>query len=159
MPAGRPSKFVAEYHIPWVRSLARRGLTVGEIARDVGVSRSTLNKWVAENAELSDALNEGRQSADSKVEESLYRKALGFTYTEKKTIVANGKDGQQQTARIEIVEREVPPDTTACIFWLKNRMSGQWREQNNIVLNTSDDEARKEVAEIIDRIVKKEDGK
>ena len=159
MPAGRPSKFVAEYHIPWVRSLARRGLTVEEIAKDIGVSRSTLNKWVSENQELSDTLNEGRESADSKVEASLYKKALGYTVTEKKTIAGTDKNGGQQTVRVEILEREVPPDTTACIFWLKNRMSGLWREQNNIVLNSSDDDARKEVAEIIDRIVKKKEDK
>ena len=159
MPAGRPSKFVAEYHIPWVRSLARRGLTVEEIAREVGVARSTMIKWVAENPELSVALNEGRGTADSKVEDSLYKKALGYTVTEKKTIAGTDKNGGQQTVRVEIIEREVPPDTTACIFWLKNRMSGIWREQNNIVLNSSDDEARKEVAEIIDRIVKKDEAK
>ena len=159
MPAGRHSKYVAEFHIPWTRSLARRGLTVAEIAKEMGVSRSTFNKWVAENPLLSDTLNEGRDAADAKVEDSLYRKALGYTYTEKKTIAGTDKQGAQQTVRVEIMEKEIPPDTTACIFWLKNRKSALWREQNNIVLDSTDDETRKEVAEIIDRIVKKEDGK
>lgn len=159
MPAGRPSKFVAEFHIPWTRSLARRGLTVQEIADEMGVSRSTFNKWVSENQELSDTLNENRGSADSKIEASLYQRALGYTVTEKKTIASTNKDGGQQVARVEIVEKTIPPDTTACIFWLKNRAPGLWREQNNITLNTADDEARREVAAIVEKIVKKDEGK
>ena len=157
MPAGRRSKYVAEFHIQWARSLARRGLTVEEIANEMNVARSTFHKWVAENAELSDALNEGRGIADAKVEASLYRRALGYTLTEKKTVAGAGKDGTQQAARIEIVEKEVPPDTTACIFWLKNRQPQLWREQQTVNLNTPDEQAKKEVAQLIDSIVRKRD--
>lgn len=156
MPAGRRSKYVAEFHIPWARSLARRGLTVQEIAQEMGVAKSTFCKWVAENAELSDALNDGRSVADSRVEESLYKRATGYTVTEKKTVAGTGKDGAQQAVRVEVIEKEVQPDTTACIFWLKNRRPDLWREQNNIVLNTPDDQARKEVAAIVERIVRKD---
>ena len=155
MPAGRPSKFVAEYHIPWARSLARRGLTVEEIAEEMGVAKSTFCKWVNGSHELSDALNEGRDSADSKVEASLYKRAIGYTVTEKKTIAGTDKNGAQQAVRVEITEKEVLPDTTACIFWLKNRQPKLWREQQNIVLNPSDEQARKEVADLVDKIVKR----
>lgn len=155
MPAGRRSKYVAEFHIPWARSLARRGLTVEEIAKEMNVARSTFNKWVAENSALSDALNEGRDAADSKVEASLYKRALGYTVTEKKTIAGTDKDGAQKAVRVEIVEKEVQPDTTACIFWLKNRQPQLWREQQTVNLNTPDEQAKKEVAELIDKIVRK----
>lgn len=157
MSAGRPSKYVSTYHVPWTRSLARRGLTVEEIAKEIGVAKSTFCKWVNENQDLSDALNEGRSIADSKVEESLYRKALGFKVTERKTIVSANKDGEQKPARIEVLERDVPPDTTACIFWLKNRMPSIWRDQSNISLQTVDDnKAREEINAIVAEYVKKQ---
>lgn len=138
MPAGRPSTYNAKYHIPWVKSLARRGLTVQEIAEEIGVAKSTLCKWVSENVELSDALNEGRGYADSLVEDSLYKRALGFTYSEKKTIVSSADTGQKPL-KIEIVEKESLPDTTACIFWLKNRNPQAWRDTSNISLRTDAD--------------------
>lgn len=138
MPAGRPSGYVAKYHVPWVRSLARTGLTVKEIAEEIGVAKSTLCKWVAENQELSDALNEGRSYADSKVEESLYRLALGGIRTEtRKTIVAADGDGQKPL-RVEVVESESTPNATACIFWLKNRKPTVWRDQQNIDMRVTD---------------------
>lgn len=139
MPAGRPSGYTPKFHIPWVRSLARRGLTVKEIADEIGVAKSTLCKWVSENPDLSDALNEGRDIADSVVEESLYRLACGHTVQTKKTIVSAGKDGDQKPARIEIVEQEVSPNATACIFWLKNRKRMHWTDRQEVQLEASND--------------------
>lgn len=156
MPAGRPSQYVKEYHVPWAKSLARRGLTVKQIANEIGVAKSTFCKWVAENQELSDALKEGRDIADSKVEDSLYRKAIGYTYTERKTIVSADGEGGQKPARVEMIEKEVPPDVTACIFWLQNRKPYDWRDQRNIVLKSSDDDdVRKEIAAIVNDVAKR----
>ena len=36
-----------------------------------------------------------------------------------------------QGHRAEIVEH-YPPDTTACIFWLKNRQPGRWRDRVDV---------------------------
>lgn len=155
MQRGRPSKYVSEYHIPWARSLARRGLTVEEIAREIGVAKSTFTKWVSENEELSVALNEGRAIADSKVEDSLYKRALGFTVTEKKTIVSANPDGTQKPARLEVVEKDIPPDTTACIYWLKNRNPSLWRDQSSISIKTEDDDKiRAEVSMYVAKYMK-----
>lgn len=160
MPAGRPSRFVSTYHVPWAKSLARRGLTVEEIAKEIGVAKSTFCKWVSENQELSDALNEGRSIADSKVEDSLYRRAIGFKITERKTIVSAEKDGSQKPARIEVLERDVPPDTTACIYWLKNRRPVEWRDQSNISITTSDDDEKikKDIEAILMKAKKEREG-
>ena len=133
MPAGRKSKY-NDFYVRWVRSLARRGLTVQEIADEIEVSKSTLCKWVSEHEELSDALKEGRSFADAKVEDSLYTRAVGTKVTEKKTIIsAATADGGQKPVRIEIVEREVAPDVTACIYWLKNRKPQEWRDRVEIL--------------------------
>lgn len=92
------------------------------------MARSTLCLWAKKDNALSDALNEGRSFADSKVVDGLYQRAMGMKVTDKKTILST-KDGQTQPARIEIVEKQLPPDPTACIFWLKNRQPKRWRDK------------------------------
>lgn len=129
----RPSKYNPKYHIPWVRGLAMRGLTVAEIAKEIGVAKSTLCLWVKKDKDLSDALNEGREQSDLKVVQSLYQRALGCKVTERRTIVKTDAGGQSAPERIEIVEKEYPPDSTACIYWLKNRDPKRWRDRPDLM--------------------------
>lgn len=149
---GRPSEYNAKYHIPWVKSLARRGLTVKEIAKEIGVAKSTLCKWVAENEDLSDALNDGRTIADSVIESSLYERATGKTVTIKRTVISSsGNMGEQKPVKVEIIEKEIPPDTTACIYWLKNRDPKHWRDKMDISLENDHDMEKmsKEIQKIL----------
>ena len=132
----RPSKFNPEYHVPWAQSLAMEGKTDKEIADRMKISRSTLSKWKTESQEFADALEYGKEIADSKVEQSLYKRAIGYKYKEKKVIVTMDADGNQKPARIETVEKEVIPDTTAQIFWLKNRKRNAWKDKQDIEMET-----------------------
>lgn len=128
-PGGRPTKYVAQYHDPWVRSLAREGLPGKEIAAELGISESTLYKWASEHQEFSECLNEGRESADGMVEAALFRKAIGGTYTDERQIGTPDGSGRIVGSKVERTKREVPPDTAACIFWLKNRQPEKWRDK------------------------------
>lgn len=125
---GRSSKYDEKYHVPLVRGLARRGYTCEEIASELGIAKKTLYAWRNKHPELRIALKEGRDFADMKVEESLYHRALGYKVTEKRTIIGTNPDGGQQAAKIEIIEKELPPDPAAMIFWLKNRNPSLWRD-------------------------------
>lgn len=129
---GRPTKYNPKYHNPWVRSLAREGMTADQIADEMGIARSTLFKWASENPEFSDCLNEGRSQADSMVADSLFRKALGGTYTETRMIGAPNGQGGVAPSKVEKITREVAPDTAAAIFWLKNRQPDKWRDKREI---------------------------
>lgn len=135
----RKSKYNPQYHIPWIKGLLRRGLTIAEVAKDLEVATSTLNKWIAENEDLQEAVDKGRNYADITVEESLYKKAIGYKVTKKRTIIsAGGNSGEQKPARVEISEEDVPPDTTACIFWLKNRNPELWRDRQEVALSDNE---------------------
>lgn len=129
----RKSTYNPKYHVPWVKSLARCGLTVDEIAKEIGVAKSTLCRWAKDDPELSDALNEGRSFADSKVEDSLYSLALGKTVTETKKRMRTDKNGEMYVSHVDVFTKEIPPNPSACIFWLKNRKPGQWRDKPNDV--------------------------
>lgn len=125
---GQPSKYNAEVHPKWAASLARRGCTVAEIAEAFGVGVRTVYGWKGAHPEFSHALNESRSEADEKVVTSLYRKACGVTVREKRVIKTKDSTGKD-VMREEIVTKELPPDTTAIIYWLKNRQPELWRDK------------------------------
>lgn len=126
----RPTKYNPKYHDPWITGLARRGCTMEEIAVELGVAPSTVKKWVAENPDLKEALTRGRILADVQVEDSLFRRATGYKFTKRKTV----KEGEK-IIKTETTEEEVLPDTTACIFWLKNRAPDLWRDKQDVAIS------------------------
>ena len=108
------------------------------MAEDMQISAFTLKKWVKEHEELSTALKSGRSFSDTQVELSLYQRAIGTQVTEKKTIVSSADSGEQKPVRVEIVQKDVPPDTTAGIFWLKNRRPDLWRDRQDLTIESDD---------------------
>jgi len=100
------------------------GATDAELAEAFRVGLSTLSMWKLRIPEFRDALK-AKAKADGKVTVSLYRRALGYSHPAVK-IFADPKTGSEKV--VEYVEH-YPPDTTACIFWLKNRQKEQWRDR------------------------------
>jgi transcriptional regulator with XRE-family HTH domain len=132
----RPTKYNPDIHLNWARGLAMQGFTGKEIASQMGIARSTFNKWKAEIREFSDAVEMGREPADFNVEFSLYKLANGFTQTEKKVIVTVNEKGEQKPARIEKTEKYFPPNPAAAMNWLKNRKPKDWREKQHVEIET-----------------------
>jgi hypothetical protein len=126
MPAGRPSSFKEEY-VQQAERLAALGLTDIEMAEVFGVSVRTLHRWKVDSEEFCHALKAGKDHSDERIARSLYQRASGYEYTEQQAIKV--KDGQhQEHVELVTVERHMPPDTTAGIFWLKNRRPLEWRD-------------------------------
>jgi hypothetical protein len=120
---GRPTSFKPEY-IDQAAKLAKLGATDIEVADFFGVSEQTVNNWKNSQPGFLESLKAGKDEADHRVERSLYRRALGFEHDAVKIFCS--KDGQVTTVPFREV---VAPDTTACIFWLKNRRAGEWRDR------------------------------
>ena len=119
---GRPSKYDPAF-VERAKKLCVHGFTDVEIADFFEVSVSTLSLWKVEHPEFSEALKAAKREADARVEASLYHKALGYSFDAVKIFMPAGA-----TEPVYAPYREhVPPDTTAAIFWLKNRQSDRWR--------------------------------
>jgi hypothetical protein len=97
-----------------------------------GVTAKTINQWKLVHHEFSLALKVGKEVADDRVERSLYQRALGSEIERSRTVTANG-----QTVTTTIIER-LPGDTTAMIFWLKNRRPNRWRDRREVDLDRSE---------------------
>lgn len=106
---------------------ARDGLIDEQIAKNMGVRTSTLYDWKKKYSEISESLKRGKEVVDRAVENALLKRALGYSYTETtKELV-----GTKMIVTKEVV-KEVQPDTTAQIFWLKNRRPDIWRDRKDL---------------------------
>lgn len=123
--AGRSSKFRDEY-VEQARKLAELGATDREAAEFFKVAESTLYLWKHTHPEFSEALKLGKEKADARVEQSLYRKAVGYSFDSEKVFQYEGA-----VIRAPIVEHVAPSDTAA-IFWLKNRQPEKWRDKQEV---------------------------
>lgn len=113
-----------------VRRLAGRskaGLTDDEVAEHLGVAVRTVHRWKDKYPEFRKALIETKALLDSRVELSLYRRALGYRYTEVEVTLEDG----EVTKRVER-EKEVLPDVSAIRLWLINRDAANWRDKQDV---------------------------
>lgn len=124
---GRPTKFKAEFTAQ-AEKLAKLGATDIEIADFFGVEVRTLYRWKTEKAAFCHALKAGKDEADDRVERSLFARANGYEHNEVDIRVVGGDIVQTP------IRKFYPPDTTAAIFWLKNRKPKEWREAKSVEL-------------------------
>lgn len=113
-----------------IESWARDGYTVQDIATRIGVAQQTLRSWMKRYPEIKQAVNNGRELVDYKVENALLKAALGYKTKEVRvaTIIRNGKTIETQK---ETIEREQAPNVSACQAWLYNRKPKVWKNMNS----------------------------
>jgi hypothetical protein len=98
---------------------AKAGATNAEIASALGIGLSTLQDHISKHKDLSDALHTARRSGVPEVKLALYRRAIGYKYTEKKCGTRPNKDGEM-VEYVEIVEKEALPALVAIQVFLRN---------------------------------------
>lgn len=122
MPGGRPTKYRPEY-CEQGEKLCKLGATDDDVADFFAVDVATIKRWKVRHPEFCAALNVGKDPADERVVASLYHRAVGYSHPEDDIRVVNGEIVITPTVK------HYPPDSTACIFWLKNRRRGEWRDK------------------------------
>lgn len=127
MAGGRPSDFKAEF-CQKAQQLCESGATDAELADYFEVSTRTIYRWKAEYPEFCQAIKSGKDVADERVERSLYHKAVGYSHEAVKIFMPAGAPEPVYAPYTE----HVAPDTTAAIFWLKNRRGEHWRDKSEI---------------------------
>ncbi len=119
-----------------IEGWARDGLTDEQIAKNMGISASTLYAWKEKFQEISEALKKGKDVADREVENALFRSALGYEAVEEvEERVVDEKTGEAKLVVTKRTNKHIPANTTAQIFWLKNRKPDMWRDCRDIELS------------------------
>lgn len=133
MALGKINEWLEKDKLILLEGWARDGLTDEQIAKNIGIATSTFYEWKKKELEFSEALKKGKEVIDFEVENALLKKALGYTITIKEEKL--DRDGCVHTLEKDV---HIPPDTTAQIFWLKNRKKEQWREKVEVVKTDED---------------------
>lgn len=149
MARGKYEEWLTDDGQELLKALAARGLELGEIAKEIGVSASTLREWRKNHPAISAALSRGRAHARGIAENSLFKRANGYTIDLKKPIKVRVVDYDPQTQR-KIREREevqeaveqhhIPADTQALIFYLTNVAPEDWK-RNPVEVNYGEEDA------------------
>ena len=121
-PGGRPTKYKADY-AEKVYKLCLLSATDKDIADFFEVEESTVNKWKLDHPQFSESIRAGKSQADANVADRLYQRAMGFEHDSEEIKIVGS-----QVERVP-VRKIYPPDTTAAIFWLKNRQRANWRDK------------------------------
>lgn len=133
MAKGKYEQWLTEEGLLQLEAWARNGLTDEQIAANIGISRSTLNEWKNRFSDISDTIKRGKEIVDIQVENALLKRALGYTYKETtREAQFNPQTEQYEMVVTKEVTKEVVPDTTAQIFWLKNRKPEEWRDKKDV---------------------------
>lgn len=111
-----------------IEGWARDGLTDEQIAKNLGIAYSTFREYKNKYSALSASLKKGKEVVDYEVENVLLKRALGYEYDE--VTYEHGKETKRVT-------KQVAPDTTAQIFWLKNRRPDKWRDKQVVESNNT----------------------
>lgn len=124
---GRPSPYDPLYHPQVARAaIVAFGGTLTGLADMFGVALSTINKWIADYPEFSDAIDEGRSECNDKVENALLCRAMGQKVQETKVFCYEGVTIEHT------IDKYLPPDVKACELWLRNRRPHLYRETKNV---------------------------
>lgn len=166
-----------EEHLVQIQGWARDGLKDVDIAKNIGIGKTTFYKWKKKYVAFANALKDGKEVVDRKVENALLKKALGLVLVDKQYRMVKIDETQLKAKRtrymneykldhpeatkqeiaLEAAEKvptyeriqmyethhELPPDTTALIFWLKNRKPEEYRDKSFQNLNNAQAEKAK----------------
>lgn len=124
MAKGKYQQWLEPEGLLLLESWARDGLTDEQIAHNMGISPKTLYEWKNKYGEICKSLKKGKEIVDIQVENALIKRALGYSYQEERVEISD-KDGKKVVQTI----KHVPGDTTAQIFWLKNRRPDKFRDK------------------------------
>lgn len=132
----RPSKY--ETHVAprleEIKDWCRNGATDEEIAKRLGISIASFYNFKNQFLEFLEALKETKEIVDAQVENALLKRALGYEYKE---VTKKVVDGELKVTKV--ITKQVVPDTTAQIFWLKNREPSKWRDKLQVEAGISNE--------------------
>lgn len=139
MAKGKYQEWLEPEGLLKIEGWARDGLTDEQIAKNIGIRRETLYQWCRRYPNISNTLKKGKEIVDRQVENALFERAIGGIHEVKKTFKVkekyydeHGKICEKEVLKVGTDEIYIPGDTTAQIFWLKNRKPEKWREKQEI---------------------------
>lgn len=119
--------------------MARDGYTYQDIANRIGISQGTLIRWRREYPEINQALRQGREIVDYKVENALLKSALGYK-TKEVEVITTLRGGVVVEQQRRTLTKEQPPNVSAIQVWLYNRLPDKWKKNRDNLITPDEDD-------------------
>ena len=113
-----------------IAAWTRDGLTEEQIAKNFGISYNTFKRAKKDpeyGEQITAALIQTKDVVDMEVENMLLKRARGYEYDEVTEEYEMGI-----LVKRKVTHKMVVPDTSAQIFWLKNRQPDKWRDRREV---------------------------
>lgn len=159
MAKGKYADWITEDGLLLLEGWARDGLTDEQIAHNIGINVKTLWDWKVRFDPICNAIKKGKAPVDIQVENALLKRALGYEYEEVTTEITEtpyidkrGKERVRKQKHVKKTKKIVLPDTTAQIFWLKNRRPDKWRDKREeaVSIHNADPNLTEEIERMFD---------
>lgn len=139
-----------------IQCATRDGMTFSDIAKMLGYTPSRFSQLKKEYPELELACKRGKQLVDGRVEDALYRAAVGCKIETVKTVVGMPNKNGIRPVTTERTITERAPNVTACLAWLRNRKPEAWTVADRAESIVMDDGCNDITINIVKGSVKKE---
>lgn len=155
MARAKYQEWLKEENLIKVEAWAKSGLSEKQISQNMGIAYSTLKEWKKKYSALSASLKKGKEVTDFEVENAMHKSALGYYVEETKTYIT--ETNGVQTKKIEKYKKWIPPNSTAQIFWLKNRKPDVWMDRKAKEVEEKPNQGLERYFELLDdRLLKDE---
>lgn len=147
---GRPNKYFSNVKPRFddIEKWCRLGVSEAQIAKNLDVGRSNWCDYKNHYQELAELIKDARQSAVTEIKSALFKRALGFSETEKTVITKVDKEGKEQT-EVRAVGKYFPPDPASCMILLKHwAKDEEWTQDPQMLeIKKKELKLKKEIAE------------
>lgn len=127
---GKYKKWQQPENLILIQGWRRDGLSDEQIAKNIGINRTTLYDWINKYSDIANAYKKGTEVSTYEIENALYKSALGHFVEEVEIVETENDLGTTTTKKKH--RRYIPPNTAAQIFILKNRRPDWWKDTRTI---------------------------
>lgn len=149
MAKGKYQEWLQEENLILLKAWAMDGLTDEQIAKNIGINRTTLYEWKKKYPDINNALKKGKTIYDVEAEQNLHKVGQGYYVEEVETYIT--ETNGVQTKRIKKTKKWIPPNVTALIFWLKNRKPDVWMDRKAKEIEVKNDGNLEKYFELLDK--------
>lgn len=138
MCKGKYQEWLTEEGQVRLQGWARDGLSDEQLAEKMGICSSTFYAWKNKYPEISEALREGKEVADRRVENALYNSCFDRKITIRKPFKVkevyydNGKRCEKEHLEYGEEDVPIPANEKAQEFWLANRKPEAWSRKEKL---------------------------
>jgi hypothetical protein len=109
------------------------GSTPTELGKVFGVNPSAIVMWINRHADFRSAIEDATRNTNIRVMARLFRQCMGYKIKTERLFY----DGRRGKLVKGIYTEHKQPETSAMIFWLKNRMPEKWQDKMGVGIDGS----------------------